>query len=94
MTDDEKVVRGEHAKALADNPLLRKSIAVIKQAIFEEWEVAEDQETRDELWRQQKAVTSFEGVLLGYIQTGEIARKQLLPQKNFRQKVKGALSGN
>ena len=88
MTDDEKVLRGEHAQELVNNPLLKKSIAVIKQLIFEEWEEATEEEVRNELWRQQRAVTSFEGVLLGYIQTGKVARKQLLDQRNFKQRVK------
>ena len=88
MTEDEKVLRADHAQTLVNNPLLKKTIAVIKQMIFEEWEEATDEAVRDELWRQQRAVTSFEGVLLGYIQTGEIARKQLLQQRNFKQRVK------
>lgn len=88
MTPDEKINLAEQAKTLVDNPLLRKSIAFIKQAIFEDWEDAKTPEDREDLWRMQNAVTRFEGILLGYIQTGEIARKQLLEQKTFAQQVK------
>jgi len=93
MTKDEKIERGEQAKALAENPLLKKAISVIKQSIFEEWEKATTTEDRDELWRQQAAVSNFEKVLFGFIQTGEIARKQLLSERTFKQKLRRVVNG-
>ena len=93
MTNNEKIERGEQAKALAENPLLKKAIAVVKQSVFEEWEDAKTPEDREDLWNFQQAVTRFEKVLLGYIQTGEIARKQLLSERTFTQKVRRTISG-
>lgn len=88
MTDDERVLRAEHAQTLIDNPLLKKSIQAIKNEIIMKWENSppETPDNREYLWHLQQAVIAFENVLFGYIQTGKIAREQL-QQKNLKQRV-------
>ena len=93
MTPDEKDIRGVRAKELMDNPLLKDAVKTIKEAIIHKWSITDPSDTdqREYLWKLHEAATSFENVLFGYIQTGEIARKQLQETKTFRQRIKSVM---
>ena len=93
MTPEEKDVRAVHAKELLENPLLKKSLLYIREVILREWETtpSNDVEHREHLWRMYNNANSFENVLRGFIQTGEIARKQLRDSETFKQRVKRVL---
>ena len=90
MTPEEKIVRAEHAQELLKNPLLKKAFKAVRDEILSQWESASppDIDAREYFWKMYQCANAFEGVLLGYIQTGEVAKKQLQEKKTLTQKVR------
>jgi hypothetical protein len=60
------------AKLLTDNPAFRKALDDIKLAILTGWQATQlnDTRAREEYHRRYLAVTSIEGILRDYLQTG------------------------
>jgi hypothetical protein len=88
MNDDfEAEQRGQNADSLLKNPLLKKSLAAVRDAVIEEWADTRSEEGREYLWRLHRASVKFEEVLLGYIQQGEIVKANLKPDQGFLRSI-------
>lgn len=75
MTNEEAVRRGERARQLMDDPLLKESLDSIEREILDQWEACpvRDIEGRELLWRYFKTAKKFRGILEGTMQNGKIA---------------------
>ena len=82
-----QVERAKHAQDLLNNHLLAKALEVSKKEIIEMWEntPARDSDAREWLFKMYQASLRFEKVLLGYIDAGKIAQKELkAPKEKLR----------
>lgn len=89
MELQDQVERGRQARDLLDNHLLAKALKASKEEIIEMWEStpARDSEAREWLFKMYQASLRFEKVLLGYIDSGKIAQKDL-KEKTLAEKIR------
>jgi hypothetical protein len=75
-----QIRRGEEARALLDNQLLRQAIIGMERDIISGMKSLkpEDVEGRDAYWRELRALERFQRKFTGYIRTGETAKKSLV----------------
>lgn len=92
MTPEEHIARGEHAKRLLDDPLLKEALAEIKQAIVESWaalpieNTAQAEKLKQLLWASKQ----FESVFIAHVGGATIARSELLLDTNMQIKAEAA----
>jgi hypothetical protein len=79
MSLDSEELRGRNAKDLLDNKVLREALELVKKEVFNCWLQTPTQavEEREAAWRMYRSAEMFESVLLGYIQSGHIARREI-----------------
>lgn len=83
------ISRGEHAKRLLDDPLLKEALAEIKQAIVESWaalpveNTAQAEKLKHLLWASKQ----FESVFIAHVGGATIARSELLLDTNMQIKA-------
>jgi len=89
MTPDEQIARGEHAKRLLNDPLLKEALAEIKQAIVDSWaalpveNTAQAEKLKHLLWASKQ----FESVFIAHVGGATIARNELLLDTNMQIKA-------
>lgn len=89
MTPEEQIARGEHAKRLLDDPLLKEALAEIKQAVIEQWAAlsVQNKEQAEELKRLLWATKQFEAFFVAQVGGATIARSELLLETNMQIKA-------
>jgi len=89
MTPEEQIARGEHAKRLLDDPLLKEALAEIKQAVVEQWAAlsVQNKEQAEELKRLLWAAKQFEASFVAHVGGATIARSELLLDTNMQIKA-------
>ena len=73
----EEIERGQQAKRLVEDPLLQEGIQQLASGLVDTWQAEPDGIKRDELWRQQRALTDVINNLLQVIANGEFVAKNL-----------------
>lgn len=83
------ISRGEHAKRLLDDPLLKEALAEIKQAVIEQWAAlsVQNKEQAEELKRLLWAAKQFEAIFIAHVGGATIARNELLLDTNMQIKA-------
>lgn len=89
MTPEEHIARGEHAKRLLDDPLLKEALAEIKRAVIEQWAAlsVQNKEQAEELKRLLWAAKQFEAIFVAQVGGATIARNELLLDTNMQIKA-------
>lgn len=79
MTPDEQAHRGQMAEMLLSNELLKEALAAIDAEVVAQWEQcpARDKEGKEALWQLLKTSKKFQRLLVGYVETGKLARENL-----------------
>ena len=79
MTDSEMAQRGEEAKRLLDNPLLKEAFATLEQEYTQAWKQtkASDEVAREKLWMALNQLSKVQTQLHSVIQTGKVAKNAL-----------------
>ena len=85
MTPEEQIARGEHAKRLLDDPLLKEGMRETRQAIVDAWAslAVENKAQAEELKRLLWAAKQFEAVFESLIAGATVARHELLLDTNM-----------
>ena len=89
MTPEEHIARGEHAKRLLDDPLLKEALVEMKQAVMEGWaalpveNTAQAEKLKHLLW----ATKQFEAFFVAQVGGATIARSELLQDTNMQIKA-------
>ena len=67
--------RAEQARAVMDNPMVKRTIADMRSAIVEKWLAtgAGETEAREWLWHHAQAVEKFTEAFRETLQTGQLA---------------------
>lgn len=74
---EEEIERGQRAKRLIEDSMLQEAIQELANGLMEVWQSEQDKAKRDELWRQQRALTDVVNNLLGVMTNGEFVAKKL-----------------
>jgi Arc/MetJ-type ribon-helix-helix transcriptional regulator len=79
MTDAENAHRGQEAARLLESDVMREALQALESEIVAQWEQcpARDKEGKEALWQLLKTKRKFERLLLGYVETGKLARENL-----------------
>ena len=83
MSPDEKIRRGDAARRIMDDAVVKEALAAIKSEIVGMWSNTppKDTEGREWIWRHHKVAEKFELLLKAYIETGKF-ESGLLEQKS------------
>ena len=93
MDDTEIQYRGERAKQLLKDPLLKEAFEVCKKQILQTWEnsPARDVEAREWLWKLYQASLRFEEVFKGFIDSGKMAEEQLKHKQSLKDRIRAVM---
>lgn len=71
--------RGEQARCLLDDPLLREAFAAIEDGLQSAWRATEEVDTagRERLWLMLRLLSRLRGHLSEVIETGRLANAQM-----------------
>jgi hypothetical protein len=85
MTEQEEMWRGERARQLMNEPLIKEALEEIERAIIQNWEQcpAKDIELREKLWMMYGVSKKFRSYLQSTMESGELASLQLAEKKRF-----------
>lgn len=77
---DARMRRGAAADELMANPLLKQTLDTLERDIIASMKTLEikDEEGRDALWRELKALGRFKSKLADYSSTGNAAKKTIM----------------
>ena len=77
--EHEQVDRARQAQELLEHPLLKQALDAIERDVFELWAECEVMKSaeKDALHHHIRACRNFRAMLLGYINTGDLARDKL-----------------
>ena len=89
MDLDEKIARGNEARAILANPVFQDSLQRMKQEIVEKWSAcpARDTEGREWLWQHYQVALKFEETLTEVLNTGKVALQE--KELSLADKVRG-----
>jgi hypothetical protein len=79
MTLEQESRRGEQAKRLLEDPLLREAFATVDTALRDAWSATADDATdrRERLWLMLKLLDRVRTHLSQVLETGKLADRQL-----------------
>jgi len=63
--------KGQEAEELLNHPLLVETLDLIETIIREEWELAQDVETREGIWYTLQGALRFRNTLNNYVGNGK-----------------------
>ena len=77
--DHDDVERARQAQELLSHPLLSAALDAIEREVFDMWanSGALKADEKEALWQHIRACRNFRALLMGYINTGELARDNL-----------------
>ena len=89
MDLDEKIARGNEARAILTNPVFQDSIDRMKKEIVEKWAAcpARDTDGREWLWQHYQVALKFEETLVEVLNTGKVALQE--KELSLADKVRG-----
>lgn len=88
------VSRGDAARRVLDEQVVKEALAGMKAEIIRQWSEtpARDAEAREWVWRHYKVCEKFEAVLKGYIESGRMAKIEQDRKESMADRVKGRLA--
>lgn len=90
MTDHKLVQRGIDATQVLENVVFKESLTILKQAVVDQWKECpvRDKEGQLLLLQLAKLADKFEGILIGIVETGKLA-KHKIDMNNLRDESVG-----
>jgi len=90
MTDHKLVQRGIDATQVLENVVFKESLVILKQAVVDQWKECpvRDKEGQLLLLQLAKLADKFEGILIGIVETGKLA-KHKIDMNNLRDESVG-----
>jgi hypothetical protein len=79
---NKQISRGQQAKDILENPLLKDSLKAIRNKLDTEWKNSplRDVEGREKIFFLVKAIDELEAMLISELETGKLASEQLNQQ--------------
>jgi hypothetical protein len=79
MTEQQQVLRGQEAAQLLDNEAFKLAMQSLKTSVLEQWKACpiRDQEGQTLLLQLAKLTDKFESLLIGMIESGKFAQRQI-----------------
>lgn len=79
MTDQQQVLRGQEAAQVLDNEAFKLAMESLKTSVLDQWKACpiRDQEGQTLLLQLAKLTDKFESLLIGMIESGKFAQRQI-----------------
>ena len=79
MNDQQTNQRGIDATQLLENVVFKESLAILKRAVVDQWKdcPVRDKEGQLLLLQLAKITDKFEGILIGIVETGKLAKHRI-----------------
>lgn len=79
MNDQQTNQRGIDATQLLENAVFKEAFSILKQAVVEQWKdcPVRDREGQMLLLQLAKLTDKFEGILIGIVETGKLAKHRI-----------------
>lgn len=79
MNDQQTNQRGIDATQLLENVVFKESLAILKQTVVDQWKdcPVRDREGQMLLLQLAKLTDKFEGILMGIVETGKLAKHRI-----------------
>jgi len=79
MNDQQTNQRGADATQVLDSVVFKESLAMLKQAVVDQWMACpvRDKEGQLLLLQLAKLTDKFEGILIGIVETGKLAKHRI-----------------
>ena len=79
MTDQQQVLRGQEAAQVLDNEASKLAMESLKTSVLDQWKACpiRDQEGQTLLLQLAKLTDKFESLLIGMIESGKFAQRQI-----------------
>jgi hypothetical protein len=92
MSPEEQIQRGEHAKRILDDEMVKNALKEIRQAVIDQWAAlgVENKTQAEELKRLLWASQQFEAIFVSLIAGATVARSELLLTENMQIKAEAA----
>lgn len=75
---DEEIRRAEEARRVLEIPIVKTTLDVMEREVYQAWLdcPARDNEGREWMWRQAKAIQKFRDTLRGTMEAGKLAHER------------------
>ena len=79
MTEQQQVLRGQEAAQVLDNEAFKLAMQSLKTSVLEQWKACPIRDSQGQLLLLQlaKLTDLFEGTLIGMIESGKYAQRQI-----------------
>lgn len=79
MNDNQQNQRGIDATQVLENAVFKEAFSVLRQAVVEQWKdcPVRDREGQILLLQLAKLTDKFEGILIGIVETGKLAKHRI-----------------
>lgn len=79
MTEQQQVLRGQEAAQVLDNEAFKLAMQSLKSSVLDQWKACpiRDQEGQTLLLQLAKLTDKFESLLIGMIESGKFAQRQI-----------------
>ncbi len=79
MTEQQQVLRGQEAAQVLDNEAFKLAMQSLKTSVLEQWKACPIRDSQGQLLLLQlaKLTDLFEGTLIGMIESGKFAQRQI-----------------
>lgn len=79
MTDQKQLQRGADATQVLESVVFKEALATLKQAVVDQWMgcPVRDREGQMLLLQLAKLTEKFEGILIGIVETGKLAKHRI-----------------
>ena len=92
-TIEQRIYNGDQARQVLENEAYAAAMADMRQEIIEQWKSApaRDQEGRESLWQLLKLTEKFEAILKTSLETGMLAKDELVHKQSLMDKARSAI---
>ena len=82
----EEIARGQMAKDLLNNEMLKEALEVIEKVALESWKKTDKESfsERERLWQKMQIVEEFRSELTRYLETGKLAKAQVTKSRKSK----------
>lgn len=79
MTEKQAAQRGHEAALVLDNPAFKEALGQLREAVVKQWKECpvRDREGQLLLLQLAKLTDKFEGILVGIVETGKLAKHRI-----------------
>lgn len=76
QTIEQRMARGDRARALLEDPTLGEAFNVLRQGYQDKWVGSRDPAEREDLWQRVQVIDDVHRALRAFVNAGQVARHE------------------